>query len=89
MAVWETFRINIPAHYMRPNIYRDISRSMSRKLTYINQIETAIEQGWLDELPPRRNSRARVFVLYLQDGKTYGDIPVTFNLKKDGQLLEI
>lgn len=85
--VWQAFKIKIPAPYIRPNIYRDIGRAIAKKLSCCNTIEEAIKQGWIEELPPKKNDKSRIFAIYLQDTRDYHDIPVIFNLKKNGELL--
>jgi len=85
--VWQPFKIQIPAPYIKPNMYRNIGRAIAKRLAPVNTIEEAIKQGWMEEIPPRKNNTARVFAIYLQDNRDYHDIPVIFNLKKDGQLL--
>lgn len=88
--IWEPFRISIHPRYQKPMIYKRISHSIIQKLRYCNTVEEAINQGWIDEVIPKippTKIRPRRFIIYLTDSKYYNSIPVTFSLKRNGEIL--
>ena len=85
---WKVVRITLHPRYFKVGIRQSIERSIISKLVLCNRIEEAITQGWLDEVHPARGKNpSRRFAIYLTD-KQYGhEIPITFSLMLNGEIL--
>lgn len=88
MAQWQVIRTTVHPRYYRAGIYKRIERSVVHQLHACQTVEDALNAGWLTEVHPARGKNpSRRFAIYLTDSTYYHDIPVTFSLVCNGQLL--
>ncbi len=88
MSDWKVVRITLPPRYYRQGVYQAIERSIIQLLTQSQGLETALQKGLLQEVHPARQARpARRFLIYLSDARQGHEIPVSFSLSHQGQVL--
>lgn len=81
-------RITLPSRYYRPGIQNSLARSILRQLRQYPSLNTALEDGWIQEgRPAAGKNPGRRFIVYLTDGKYYHDIPISFSIMVNGQIL--
>jgi hypothetical protein len=88
MSNWKVIRITLPPKYYRPGIYPAVERSVVNQLLQIG-LEQALAHGVLQEIRPAAGSRpARRFMIYLSDARNGQDIPISFSLSLNGDVLQ-
>lgn len=88
MTQWKVVRITLHPRYFKPGIRKGIERSILRNLSYCNQVEEALMHGWINEVHPARGKNpSRRFAIYLTDKKYGHEIPITFSLMRNGEIL--
>ena len=88
MSDWKVVRITLPPRYYRQGVYQAIERSVIQLLTQSQGLESALQKGFLQEVHPARQARpARRFLIYLSDARQGHEIPVSFSLSHQGQVL--
>ncbi|MGE3724632.1 MAG: hypothetical protein AB7I41_03720 [Candidatus Sericytochromatia bacterium] len=86
MSDWKVIRITLPPRYYRQGIYQALERSIILTLTH--GLDLALQKGLLQEVHPARKARpARRFLIYLSDAQQGHEIPVSFSLSHQGQVL--
>lgn len=82
-------RITMPPKYYKPGIHASLERAILRQLVAYGSVEAAIEDGWLQEgRSAGEKNPGRRFIVYLTDGKHYHDIPISFSLSINGQIIQ-
>jgi len=81
-------RITLPSRYYKPGIHKALERSISQQLLRYASLQAALADGWLQEVRPAGGKNpSRRFVVYLTDKKWYHDIPISFSLEVNGQVI--
>lgn len=81
-------RITLPSQYYRPGIQNALARSILRQLSTYPTLSAAIEDGWIREgRPAAGKNPGRRFMVSLTDGKHYHDIPISFSIMVNGQVI--
>lgn len=82
-------RITMPPRYYKPGIHAALERSILKQLVAYGSVEAAIADGWLQEVRSAGDKNpGRRFMVYLTDQKRYHDIPISFCLAVNGQVIE-
>lgn len=82
-------RLTFPPQYYKPGIHASLERSILRQLMTYGSIEAAVADGWLQEVRSAGDRNpGRRFMVYLTDRKRYHDIPISFCLAVNGQVIE-
>jgi hypothetical protein len=88
MSDWKVIRITLPPRYYRQGIYQAIEKSVVQCLLKGPGLDLALQNGLLQEVHPARQARpARRFLIYLSDARQGHEIPVSFSLSHQGQVL--
>lgn len=79
---WTVFRLTLPPAYYRSQIYKQLERSIVAKIEQAGNLEKALEQGFLQEVHPTRNTPPlRRFVIVVQDARQGHEVSLGFCLK--------
>ena len=65
-----------------------MARSILRQLMAYPTLNAALEDGWIEETRPAGGKNpGRRFLVNLTDGKYYHDIPISFSIMANGQII--
>ncbi|HEY9843752.1 MAG: hypothetical protein ACAI44_34400 [Candidatus Sericytochromatia bacterium] len=82
-------RLTFPPKYYKPGIHASLERAILKQLVAYGSVEAALEDGWLQEVRSAgAKNPGRRFMVYLTDKKHYHDIPISFCLAVNGQVVE-
>lgn len=81
-------RITLPSRYYKPGIQVKMGRSILRQLLMYPTLSSAIEDGWIQEIRSAgEKNPGRRFMINLTDKKHYHDIPISFSIMVNGQVI--
>lgn len=81
-------RITVPSRYYKPGIQSRMERSILNQLMQYPTLQAALDDGWVREVRSAGGKNpGRRFVINLTDKTHYHDIPISFSIMVNGQVI--